>query len=148
MIKYSKAELIEMIDNYADTEVIVCRLQNISQCYRESGHEVSVSASISEAAVRLESIFCHLSNIKELYCEKNTGLESIKDHFENSVLDNSGTSEVVKGVKGACEVIKTMALSCDELWFADQAIQNLEGMFDLLMEFYKLYLMSEQDNGK
>ena len=146
MIKYSKAELIEMISRYTDTGAIVGELGRISQRYAEMDCEESVSYPVSSASVRLVELYCYLYDIRAEYTAKHTCTEDVKDLVENFVSSSSEVDILVVGLNKAGKVIEQVHSSSDELWFVGQAIQNLEGMFNLLMEFYKLYLMSEIDN--
>lgn len=146
MIKHSKAELIEMISRYADTGAIVSELGRISQRYAEMGREESVSYSVSSASFRLVELYCYLYDIRKEHTAKHTCMEDVKDLVEDFVSSSSGVEILVACLNKAGKVIEQVHSSSDELWFVSQAIQNLEGMFNLLMEFYKLYLMSEIDN--
>lgn len=143
MIKHSKEQLFEMIDSYADTEVISHKLSRIAVTYREMGFKEELCNLADKAAAELKDMILSLREVKALESADRIDIERIKWIVFDLPSCYSGTSYVVNELKNLGKVIAETSMSDDELYFLNQAIQNLEGMFNLSMELYKLYLMLE-----
>ncbi|WPJ21776.1 hypothetical protein [Pseudoalteromonas phage vB_Pun_Y3] len=143
MIKHSKEQLIEMIDSYADTDAISHKLSRIAVTYREMGFKEDLCLLADKAATELKDMILFLQRVKALESAEHIDIERIKWLVFDFPSYYSGVSHVVNDLKKLGKAIANASMSDDELYFLNQAIQNLEGMFNLSMELYKLYLMLE-----